>query len=124
MIAVGCMNTHTHKTRVQSGSYFFLLFFPFFVLLLRLLWLHAKKMREHIGEKKISRIDYMNVVESERKVMFFNVFMYEKHSSTFVIDFYDDQDRYYQHNILVLNKVLSIIIITTTTTTHAKEKKS
>lgn len=79
-------------------------------------------MREHIGKKKISRIDYMNVVESERKVMFFNVFMYEKHSSTFLIDFHGDQDRYYQHNILVLNKVRSIIIITTTT--HAKEKKS
>jgi len=77
-------------------------------------------MREYI-EEKISRIDYVNVVESERKVLFLNVFIYEKHSYILLIDFYNHhqhyQDRYYQYNILVLNKVLS-------TTTHAKEKKS
>ncbi len=60
----------------------------------------------------------MNVVESERKVMFFsNIFNSEKAFIYFLIDFYDDdRDRYYQHYILVLDKILS-------TPTDAKEKK-
>ena len=60
--------THTHKTRVQSGNYFFSFFFsPFLSCCFDDYYYYTlKKMRKHI-EKKICRIDYVNVVSRCRE---------------------------------------------------------
>ena len=78
-------HTHTHKMRLQSGNYFFFLFLLllFFASTSTIMAAHYKNIYIYI-EKKISKIDYVNDVETKRKVMFFSMYLYiEKHSSAF-----------------------------------------
>ena len=71
MVAVGCMNTHSYETRVQSGNYFFLFFLSRFFdssVSCYTLNIYRRQPLESI------RWMLFAVVEKERKVMFFNTF--------------------------------------------------